>query len=813
VHSILKATAFFLSLGTALGAYPQVKAVNRITQAIDDRETVQIRGSVHPLLQRASDQGRMDGGTTIEGASLVFRRTVAQDAAVEKLLREQQDPSSENYHKWLTPEQYADLFGLSVADINKVTSWLQAQGFTVNRVARGRNMLWFTGTVSQIETVFRTEMHHYRLNGESHYAMAVEPAVPAALGDVVLGVHNVSSFRPKARVHYRSVPADQVKANFTSNLSGNHYLIPADFAKIYDVPTTSDGTGQKIAIVGQSAVNNSDLSAFRSAANLPALTVPPAASPNFIPTLVPNTGASTVVSGDVGESSLDLEWAEGVAKGVTEIFVYTGKSPNTNANVFDAFIYAINQNLAPIISSSYGNCEQNLPAAFLTSLQNETQKANLQGQTMTAAAGDFGAADCDANNTLPAQGGLGVDIPGSLPYVTSVGGTEFNGDAAATVTGSCAAATPYWAQSCSQTSGGSALQYIPEVTWNDTSVVNLLSATGGGASLLYSKPSWQTGTGVPADGERDVPDVALAGSPNHDGYLLCVTDTGQLPCSSGFRDTSGNLDVAGGTSFGAPSFAGIVAIVNQKNGFTTGQGNINPTLYALAASTPSAFHDITSGNNIVPCQVGTTDCTTGTYGYNAGTGYDLVTGLGTPDVANMANNWTAGNPTKADFTMFGDKVGIAAAGGGGSSTITVDARNGYSGTINFMCTAPTSAKIGCTVNGPVTLGGATTKGTVTLSITTTKAGLAPGSVPSLWYTGSGAVFAGVLIFGVRGRRQRWAAAATLLALALVAAAVGCGGSSSSGGGGGGTPVGNYTITVTGNDGTTSHSTSVLVSVL
>ncbi|HMK22687.1 MAG TPA: protease pro-enzyme activation domain-containing protein, partial [Terriglobales bacterium] len=197
MHSILKPAVLLVSLGVALSAYPQTKAVNRITQAIDDRETIQLRGTVHPMLQRGSDQGRMDGGMRLEGVSLVFKRTAAQDAAAEKLAAEQQDSSSPNYHKWLTPEQYADRFGLTTDDLNKVVAWLQAQGFTVNRVTRGRDQVFFTGTVSQIETIFRTEMHRYQVDSEPHFAMAVEPAIPAALSEVVLGLHNVSNFRPK----------------------------------------------------------------------------------------------------------------------------------------------------------------------------------------------------------------------------------------------------------------------------------------------------------------------------------------------------------------------------------------------------------------------------------------------------------------------------------------------------------------------------------------------------------------------------------------------------------------------------------------
>jgi pseudomonalisin len=821
VSSFLKPAALFFTLGIALSAFSQVKVSNRITQAIDDRETAQLRGTLHPLLQHATDQGRMDGGIQLESVSLTFKRTAAQEAAVEKLLAEQQDPKSANYHKWLTPEQYADRFGLSTADLNKVVSWLQSEGFTVNRVARGRTQVWFTGSVSQIETVFRTEMHRYIVGGENHFVHSTELAVPAALADVVLGVHGLSDFRPRARAHIRKLSPEEVKANFTSNVTGDHFVAPDDFATIYDVKALYtagfDGTGVRIAVAGQSAINTSDIDAFRSASGLPART-----ASNFTVTLVPNSGTSTVLTGDVGESSLDLEWAEGVAKGASETFVYVGNSNTTS--VFDAFLYAIDNNIAPVISMSYGNCEQNLPSSFLTMLQQETQKANLQGQTISAASGDFGAADCGnpGNNpsALPATTGLAVDIPGALPYVTSVGGTSFTGDVAATVSGSCAAATTYWSGSCSATSGSSALQYIPETAWNDTTLpgVNALSASGGGASTLFSKPSWQTGTGVPSDGQRDVPDIALAADPNHDGYLFCATDSGsnppQGPCVSGFRDSSSNLNVAGGTSFGAPTFSGIVAILNQKTG--SKQGNVNPTLYALAASTASAFHDITSGNNIVPCGAGTKDCpTTGAaqYGFTAGPGYDQVTGLGSVDASVLVNNWSSGNPTAADFDLFGSLVTIATPGGTGTSTIAVTGRNGYSGSVSFTCTAPASAFISCSITGsPVVLSSTTTSGTVTLTINTAHAALEPAGIP-FWFTSGGGLLAGVFLIAIPSRRRRWSVVLALVTVALIVAAVGCGGSSSTPkGSGSGTPVGSYTVAVNATDGTTSHTTNVSVAV-
>jgi subtilase family serine protease len=830
VYSIWKPVSLLLMFGVSLSALAQVKAGNRITQAIDERETVMLPDTVQPRVQGATDQGRMDGGISLQ-ASMVFKRTAAQEAALEKLLEQQQDPSSSNYHKWLTPEQFADRFGMSTGDIATVSAWLQSQGLKVTRVARSRTQVWFTGPVATIETVFRTEMHRYTVNGEPHFANGTPMAIPAALSGMVLGFRNLDDFRPKARVRAHHVPDSSVKSNFTSNLTGNHFLIPGDFATIYDVNySTADGTGQTIVVVGQTALfsttsgsggisppgSPTDIDAFRSAAGLPART-----SSNFMPTLVPGTGSAALSSNDIDESSIDLEWAEGVARGATENFVFVGNS--SNFSVFDALQYAIEQKLAPVISISYGNCESALGLTNVQTIQGWAQQANAQGQTISAASGDFGAADCDTSPTLPAQGGLAVDVPGTLPYVTSVGGTEFTGDAAGTVTGTapntCASATPYWANSCSLTSGASALSYIPETTWNDTVAANQLDGTGGGVSIYFAKPSWQTGTGVPNDGARDVPDIAFNASNSHDTYLFCS----QASCVTGFRDSSNNLTAAGGTSFGAPTFAAVVAMINQATS-SHGQGNVNPTIYAIANSSAyaSVFHDITSGNNIVPCGAGTPNCpTTGTmqYGYSAGTGYDLVTGWGTIDVNKLIGAWSSGNPTTADFAMFGTTSGttFATAGGTASSTITIDGRNGFSGAVALTCTAPSSALISCSLNPTsVTPSGSNNTVTSTLTITTTKSSVAPSAtsaglrrVSPLWLTGSGTLLAGVFVLGTSARRRRWGVIVTLVVIAMVAAAVGCSGGGSHNAG---TPAGSYTVTVTGTSGSTTHTTSVAVVV-
>ena len=794
VRSLWK-SASLLTLGLSLTAFSQTKPADRITEAIDDRETVALKGNVRPALGEAVDQGRMEGGTRLEAVALVFKRTAEQDAAIEKLLAEQQDPASPNYHEWLTPEQYADRFGLSPADVSKVVAWLQAEGFTVGRVARGRTSVFFSGTVSQIETVFRTEMHHYVVKGEPHFANAVDPSVPAALAGVVAGVGHLDDFVPKPR------SKEHLTGHF--NLSGQHVLAPEDFATIYDVPggpkTPTAGIGQTIVIVGQSALHTTgsgtstaypDIDAFRTAFGLPARS-----ATNFA-TLAVGTDPG-VVSGDVDEASIDVEWSAAIAPGAKVTYIYAGSS---GGGAFGAIQYAIDNNSAHIISSSFGTCEASLTSTDVQTFISLGQQANIQGQTLVAAAGDFGAADCDSSPTLPAQGGLAVDVPAALPYVTGVGGTEFTGDPSG--------ASQYWSAT-NDANNGSALKYIPETTWNDTSQVQKLDGTGGGASVLFSKPSWQTGTGVPGDGARDVPDVALNASNVRDSYVVCTGGT--TPC---------NNALFGGTSFGAPTFAGIVALLNQTVGATSGQGNVNPTLYALAASTPSAFHDITTGNNIVPCGSGTPNCPTSAplqYGFSAGTGYDQVTGLGSLDVSALANAWASANPTAADFSIFAATVSIAVPGGQGTSTITVNGRNGFSGSVSFTCSAPASAQITCAITGsPVTLSTTTTSGTATLTVgTKAHAALDPRDAP-LWLTGSGALFASVLVLGVPARRRRWAAIGTLVVLALVTAAVGCGGSSSSSSGSSsGTPAGNYTVSVTGtvSGSSTTHTTNIAVRVL
>jgi uncharacterized protein (TIGR03437 family) len=569
---------------------------NRITQPVDNSQRVTLSGHIHPSARPEYDQGRVSPSLQLSYATLTLALSAAQQTELNQLLAEQQNPASPNYHRWLTPEQYAQRFGASEADVNTISTWLQSQGLKVGTVARGRTWIAFSGPAAQVEAAFQIEIHQYQLNGETHFANAAEPSIPAALIGVIKGIRGLNDFRMKPASRLRLLP------QYTT-ARGVHQIVPNDFATIYDVTPLYNaginGSGQKLVIAGQTEINLSDIEQFRSLYGLPAN--------NPTPLLVPGSRNPGISSTDLPEADLDLEWSGAVARNAAITYVYA-------EDVMTSVQYAIDQDLAPVVSISYGSCEQETLRSDLQAFQSWAQQGNAQGITWFAASGDDGAADCDDQENP----GLAVDAPGSTPEVTDVGGTEF-------VEGS----GQYWSSTNSST-GASALSYIPETTWNDSAEDGTPSASGGGASIVFAKPSWQTGPGVPANNARNVPDVAFSASPNHDGYYVY---------------TGGSLQIYGGTSVPAPSFAGIVTLLNQYVG-SGGLGNLNPSLYALVQTNPGAFHDVTTGNNIVtvacpPSRRPTTTCTAAPVGYYAGVGYDQATGLGSVDAYKLVTGWNS----------------------------------------------------------------------------------------------------------------------------------------------------------------------------
>ncbi len=670
----------------------------RLTAEISDSSRSTLPGSLHPLAQAGYSTGRLAGVTQIHGMTIFFQRTAAQQAELETLLADQQNPASPHFHQWLTPEQFAARFGMNSSDIARVQSWLEQQGFRVDSVARSLTFITFSGTAAQVEQAFSTEMHSYAVpfNGtvEHHIAPATELSLPAALAPVVLGVRNMDDFRP----HPMKKASPEALANpaFTSATSGKHFVSPGDIDVIYDINTLHNagytGTGQTIAIMGQSNVNVADVTAFQAAAEM----TPKA--PTLL--LVPGSGSAYFSSGDQGESDLDLEWSSTIAPGANILFVYTGNN-TTNYNVFDSVQYTVDNKLAQIISFSYGTCEANVSTAALSAIEAINQQAAAQGQSFLAASGDQGSTACAT--TTSGSKALAVSYPASSPYATAVGGTEFNEGSGS-----------YWQSASGSDVINSALSYIPEVVWNDDSASIGLAATGGGVSSLFTtKPSWQAGVpGIPSDGARDVPDISLDSSNGHEPLLYCTSDTGSWSsgqvgsCTNGFRDSGGTLTVAGGTSFATPIFAAITALINEKADYNTGQGLLNPKLYTLAADAATyatAFHDIKLGNN--KCNAGSTYCT-GTIGYSAGTGYDLTTGLGSVDVNLLADAWTP-----SGSTLIGTTTGVTVSNSTPQAntavtfTITVASTTGSTiptGSLNLSLDGTALSPLTLTANGTAT---------------------------------------------------------------------------------------------------------------
>jgi microcompartment protein CcmK/EutM len=702
LHSLnLRNSLFLLTLSLALPAFraaaqskpdnvsaAQTAAVPaRITQAIDETQLVRLHDNVHPLARPEFDQGIVSDATPMNRILLLLQRSPEQQAALSKFMDEQLSKDSPNFHKWLTPQDFGKLYGPADADIQTVADWLTRQGFQGIKVGAGRTAIEFSGNVAQVRNAFHTEIHQFNVYSKSRQANISDPQIPAALTPVVAGIlslHNFPrhSFRHDAGIHTatREVPG-KPQFTTTSGCGTNHaqpcYVVgPADFAKIYNIPLALDGTGQQIAIVADSNINPQDVTDFRTLFGLP----------NNPPNIIPN-GPDPGKNGDEGEADLDVQIAGMVAPNATINLVVSEDTQTALGTDLSSF-YIIDNNIAPAMSLSFGACESGLGTAGNQFFNALWEQAAAQGISVFVSSGDPGSAGCDDFTTAKvATGGLAVSGIASTPFNIAVGGTDFDDFSPA------AMQTSFWA-TANGTGKESALGYIHEIPWNDSCAATATSTTlntvcttangivggGGGPSGInagtfagYPKPAWQSGiipNGIAAgDNHRYIPDVSLFASDglqSQSFYLVCQADAikaGSSPsCAS-----SGSFSFlgVGGTSASAPAFAGIMALINQNNGR---QGNANPVLYKIAATagqscnsstealsgSTCAFNDVTKGNNSVPCVGNSPNCSSKTANTNGvlvspasattpawttTAGYDLATGLGSVNVANLAAQW------------------------------------------------------------------------------------------------------------------------------------------------------------------------------
>jgi hypothetical protein len=702
----------------AVGAAAQTPT--RITEPIDTTKMIALPGNVHPLAQPQNDRGMAPASLPMQRMLLVLQRSPEQEKSLQLRLASQHNPKSPNFHKWLAPDQFGKRFGVAQSDLDQIVGWLQQTGFQVGKISRGRTVIEFSGTASQVQQAFRTSIHQYQVEGQPHWANASSPQIPAALATVVAGVASLNNFfkRPTFRLMGRGKFVNEggesklVPINPDATFNGSNFIAPGDFWTIYNATplitgsNPIDGAGQTIAIVGRSDILADDVSGFRS-------TLLPAPYSGTIPfNQIINGPDPGLVDGDNLENTLDVEWSSALAPAATIDLVISASTATTDGVDLSAE-YIVDNNLAPVMNSSYSLCEAYLGTAENQFLSNLWEQAAAQGITSMVSAGDNGAAGCDdqtasgdPNNPSVARNGLQVNGLSSTPYNVSVGGNELTNDS-----------STYWGRD-KKVPGPytSALSYIPEAVWNEScsptnsacggpASASLWSGSGGASGCLnptfdqngnltacqgaYAKPSWQAGVvGIPNDGVRDLPDVSFTAA-GHDGYIVCFNESCQ----------GGGFYSVGGTSASSPAFTGVMALVNQKA--NSRQGQANYILYQLAANeygsaalpnrkelaacnssrgnaigVSCVFVDITKGSNEVPCAGGSLSCSAtklGSFGrltaYRASAGYDQATGLGALNIANLVDNWSTITQTETSTTLtlgvsrseYGQPVNIAGA--------------------------------------------------------------------------------------------------------------------------------------------------------
>ena len=606
--------------------------------------------SVHPLARQSSVVGASDPALKMDRMLLLLGPSAEQEKKLERFLESQHDKSSPDYHHWLTPEQFGTSFGPSQNDVQTIRAWLEQQGLTVGATARSGRWMEFSGTARQVEQAFATQMRRYQIAGEMHIANGVDISIPARLAPVVRGVVSLHDFFKKPMINHTTAlrrnshgTYETVVPDFSSG-SGLHALAPSDFSKIYDVPTTINGTGQTIAIVARENASADDVIEFQRVFGLPA-NVPQT-------TLVGPAPAGD--QSDAVEATLDAESSGAVAPGAAINIVVSGSTATTDGVDLSA-AYIVDNNLASIVNVSFGACETAVGATENQFVNALWQQASAQGMSVIVASGDSGAAGCDAPTTNAPGSALAVNALASTPFNTAVGGTQFN---------DLANPSLFWSPS-NNAALSSVNGYIPEQVWDESCTPGTglcapgqfnLSAGGGGASSLYAKPVWQDLglQGVVPDQKRDLPDVSFAAA-IHDPYLIC------------FQNSCGGPNISflgvAGTSASAPAFAGTMALINSQAGGR--QGLANYLLYQIAsheafagcdsssrtdpgipAGASCVFNDVTEGSNSVP----------GVLGFSATPGFDLASGLGTVDVSHLVTKWTTTGLTPTTIALSSTTV-------------------------------------------------------------------------------------------------------------------------------------------------------------
>lgn len=771
---------------------------------------VRLPGHVSTLARPEYDVGEADAALRMSGLQLVLAKTPAQEEALNKLIADQQNPRSPQYHHWLTPAEFGARFGASDATLAALSSWLHSQGLKVGRIPAGRDYLPFSGSKAQVEAALHTQIHAFNIKGARHYSNITDPSVPASFKGVIAAIGGLNDFHPRPGIRTQPVSPPTGSAAAPQPdvdegpLGNNGYAIPGfvgpgDAANLYDLrPLYANGIAGNnvtVAIVAESDVSASQLTAYWTAFGVNRTgtftSIP-------VPAAVGGNDPGETKDGNEDEAYVDTEIIGGLAPGARLLLVRDKNAGIAAQYIIDQDSPAGATNSVGIINISFGTCEAAAGAAN-TAIKNIFAKAATEGITVTVSAGDTGA-DQTAASATPGcmnssdqgvQGdvvstGLAVNAFASTPYTLSVGGTDFDPNLEGTAGGA------YWSATNTLPTLSSITTHVPEMVWNTScgnaewgeyfGIANPLAfcnqttlntvafgpianpyievfGGGGGVSSCttlnagacvggYAQPAWQQNVlGISSFGGRAVPDVSAIAN----RWVICSWSDN--PCSV---VPLPHMRSFYGTSAAAPVIAAIMALVDQSQqpgtSFTDGrQGLINPLLYQFAAAEFSSaanlaacnasqgaitnracvFYDVTLGSNAQPCSVAsfvdtgsapasvcdnggnaafttglmTASSANGAGSYPAGQGYDLASGLGGIDAANLV----------AAMSALAAPTGLTASAGAAGITLQWNAAAAATSFNVYQGTA--SGKEGAS---PVQTG------VITDSTTIAQAGLMPG---------------------------------------------------------------------------------------
>lgn len=600
--------------------------VSRITGDWRTSQAVAIAGSMpkaSPLEPGVSSYANSaPASARLERMILLLRPSAAQQEALDAELSALDNPVSKQYHQWLTPSAFADRYANSGADVATVAGWLKSEGLQVGTIPAGRGWIEFSGTVAQVEEAFHTQVNAVVTAGGTRFVLGRQISIPSALEPVVAGLVSLDgSLAAPALTEPQAMSVSAKELAEARTVSGAAALTPflsaglLHFDTLHSAGTT--GAGATIAIATRSNLIAADITAFRAAFGLPES-----------PVKVVVNGADPGLTADQAEATLAASWAGAAAPGAQIVLVPAATTGATDG--LDLSLAAIvDGELAHTVAVGYANCEAALAPAHQAFYAAVYRQAAAEGIAVIAAAGDSGASACHiAGSTAPVTSGFAVNALAATPWNTAVGVTAL----------------------------GVSADLSTLTAWQPESASAAGYAGGGGSSAVYAAPNWQP---IPATAQdvnsaagvhnRLVPDVALPAamdaSTSH-GLAFCL---GTAATGSGC-----NLMRAGGSAGAAALFAGVAALVEQKNGQ---QGNLAPHLYAMQGKS-GVFADVTQGSAQLPCEAGSPGCgEDGQIGFHAGSGYDLATGLGVVNAQGLVTGWAQPETTGTGLATVTNTTG------------------------------------------------------------------------------------------------------------------------------------------------------------